>query len=405
MLGTNITSVNWPTCGEIDIMENIGSEPSIVHGTIHGPGYSGGNSIGGGYTLANNGVFADEFHVFAVEWETNRIRWFMDGQLYFTATPSSLPAGSTWVFTKPQFILLNLAVGGNWPGSPNASTTFPQRLVVDYVRVYAATPSETIGPSACGGNALPNPGFETGGLANWVTYGNGANTQLASSNNLPVHAGGYSFKVYGQFTGGDNYSGCYQDLEVIPGTTFTAGGWAMSPANDRIAGANTAWLEATFRDSTGNVVRFYRSGTFTASTPAGVWHFLALTNLVNPSTYQVIGSVTNLVTPAEASSVRFQLVFRQPQTAGGAMIFDDLNLSTPVQPNAAVPTAALRNGNQINIAFPTFTGLHYQVRFKPDLLAEQWQTLTNVTGDGAVQVVAADPALPQQFFQVLRVCD
>lgn len=136
MLGANIDAAKWPGCGEIDIMENIGREPTVVHGTIHGPGYAGGNAIGGATNLSGAAV-ADAFHVFAVEWEVNRIRWFMDGQQYFTVTPANLPPGTTWVFTQPQFLLLNVAVGGLWPGYPDATTTFPQRMTVDYVRVYA----------------------------------------------------------------------------------------------------------------------------------------------------------------------------------------------------------------------------------------------------------------------------
>lgn len=139
MLGTNIVSAGWPNCGEIDIMEHIGREPTMVHGTIHGPGYSGGNGIGGAVTLINNQAVADAFHLFAIEWETNRIRWFLDNQLYFTVTPASLPSGKSWVFDRPQFLLLNLAVGGSWPGNPTATNVFPQRLEVDYVRVYART--------------------------------------------------------------------------------------------------------------------------------------------------------------------------------------------------------------------------------------------------------------------------
>jgi len=146
MLGTNIDSVPWPTCGEIDIMENIGKEPSIVHGTVHGPGYSGGAGIGGPFTLPGGKTFADDFHIFAIEWETNRIRWFVDGQPYFSVTPASLPKNTQWVFNQPKFIILNLAVGGGWPGYPDAKTTFPQRMVVDYVRVYSQTASPTSSP-------------------------------------------------------------------------------------------------------------------------------------------------------------------------------------------------------------------------------------------------------------------
>jgi beta-glucanase (GH16 family) len=135
MLGNNIARAGWPTCGEIDIMENIGREPSLVHGTIHGPGYSGAAGIGAPYALTS-GAFSDGFHVFAVEWEPNQIRWYVDGNLYQSRTPADLPPGSAWVFDHPFFMLLNLAVGGYWPGDPDATTAFPQKMYVDYVRVY-----------------------------------------------------------------------------------------------------------------------------------------------------------------------------------------------------------------------------------------------------------------------------
>ena len=134
MLGGNIKTAGWPTCGEIDIMENIGREPSIVHGTIHGPGYSGANGIGAPYALSS-GTFSDNFHVFAVEWEPNQIRWYVDGQLYQTRTPADLPPGSAWVFDHPNFVILNLAVGGSWPGDPDSTTVFPQKMIIDYVHV------------------------------------------------------------------------------------------------------------------------------------------------------------------------------------------------------------------------------------------------------------------------------
>jgi beta-glucanase (GH16 family) len=136
MLGTDIDKVGWPSCGEIDIMENIGREPSKVHGTIHGPGYSGATGLEASYSLATGRRFADDFHVFAVEWEPNVIRFYVDGQLYKTRTPADLPANTRWVFDHEFFILLNVAVGGSWPGNPDASTVFPQSMMVDYVRIY-----------------------------------------------------------------------------------------------------------------------------------------------------------------------------------------------------------------------------------------------------------------------------
>lgn len=139
MLGDNIGEAGWPSCGEIDIFENIGREPSTIHGTIHGPGYSGGSGIGGSYTLDGGQRFADDFHVFTVEWEPNVIRFYVDDTLYKATTPADLPPGRTWVFDHPFFLILNVAVGGDWPGSPDSSTVFPQLMQVDYVRVYHPT--------------------------------------------------------------------------------------------------------------------------------------------------------------------------------------------------------------------------------------------------------------------------
>ncbi len=135
MLGNNIDLAGWPQCGEIDVMENIGREPVVVHGTLHGPGYSGANGIGGEFALAS-GSFADDFHVFSVEWNTIEIRWLVDGREYRRTSSTNLPNGATWVFNHPFFLLLNVAVGGAWPGDPDASTVFPQQMLVDYVRVY-----------------------------------------------------------------------------------------------------------------------------------------------------------------------------------------------------------------------------------------------------------------------------
>ena len=136
MLGNNIDIAGWPACGETDIMENIGKEPSIVHGTLHAPGYPP-EGYTAAYTLPNGQNFADDFHIFAAEWEPQQIRLYVDGTLYATDTQSASPAPASWPFDgQPFFMLLNLAVGGKWPGDPDSTTRFPQQMLVDYVRVY-----------------------------------------------------------------------------------------------------------------------------------------------------------------------------------------------------------------------------------------------------------------------------
>ena len=153
MLGDNCAPVGWPTCGEIDIMENIGKEPRVVHGTVHGPGYSGAHGVSSSLSLTS-GAFADDFHVFAVEWASDTIRWYLDDSLYRTITPDSVPG--RWVYDHPFFIILNVAVGGNWPGSPDSTTVFPQTMRVDYVRVYQRTTTAAAGADVWTTHALDN---------------------------------------------------------------------------------------------------------------------------------------------------------------------------------------------------------------------------------------------------------
>lgn len=133
MLGDDIGSVGWPNCGEVDIMEFVGSTPTKTYGTIHGPAYDGAGGLGAWHDYPAG--FTNDFHTYSIEWEPNVFRWYFDGQLFQTRTVEDL-AGRQWVFAHNFFLLLNCAVGGAWPGSPDASTVFPQKYTVDYVRVY-----------------------------------------------------------------------------------------------------------------------------------------------------------------------------------------------------------------------------------------------------------------------------
>jgi len=137
MLGTNIDNVGWPACGEIDIMEYLGHQTSTVHGTAHwgAQGSTSSQSSSSRFDLTS-GNFYEKFHVFSIIWEANRIRWYMDDQLFHTVTTTTTNGAANWRFNQEFFFIFNIAVGGNWPGYPDATTQFPQKMFVDYIRVF-----------------------------------------------------------------------------------------------------------------------------------------------------------------------------------------------------------------------------------------------------------------------------
>lgn len=133
MLGNNIDEVSWPQTGEIDIMEYRGQDPTIVHGSVHGPGYSAGNAITKSFNLQNDRLDTG-FHTYGIEWGENYINFYIDDSLYNRITPDDVTG--EWVFNKPFFMLVNMAVGGTFVGSPSEDTVFPQTLEVDYIKVF-----------------------------------------------------------------------------------------------------------------------------------------------------------------------------------------------------------------------------------------------------------------------------
>ena len=133
LLGANVDSDAWPQCGEIDIMESRGQQPNIIHGSVHGPGYSAGAAITKSYGYEND-RFDKDFHVFAIEWGEDFIHYYVDETLCQVIEPEDLTG--EWVYDHPFFIILNVAVGGDYVGFPTSQTPFPQTMLVDYVKVY-----------------------------------------------------------------------------------------------------------------------------------------------------------------------------------------------------------------------------------------------------------------------------
>ena len=134
-LGKNIGTVGWPTCGEMDIMENHGSDPTSMSSAVHGPGYSGNTPFVHIRRFASGGV--TDFHVYAVEWDSTSIRFFVDDTLHYLVARGVVEQHGRWVFDQQFFVILNLAVGGNFDGNPQSDAIFPATILIDYVRVYA----------------------------------------------------------------------------------------------------------------------------------------------------------------------------------------------------------------------------------------------------------------------------
>jgi beta-glucanase (GH16 family) len=147
LLGSDIPSVGWPQCGEIDVMENIPGVgdnplgPDTVRSTLHGEGYSQAHGLGRNFTFPGGGRVDTDFHVYGVIWSKDKMQFYVDDwrKPYFMLTAKDVPNGSRWQFNKDFFILLNLAVGGDWPGPPGKSTPDPAKMIIDYVRVYEPT--------------------------------------------------------------------------------------------------------------------------------------------------------------------------------------------------------------------------------------------------------------------------
>lgn len=241
MLGDNIGSVGWPNSGEIDVMENIGREPGTVHGSLHGPGYSGGNPLTGSYTLPNGAALADAFHTYAVDWTPDSVTFSIDGIQYERHTPADTN-GNPWVFNHPFFILLNVAVGGTWPGSPDGSTSFPQQMVVDYVHVFSSSGGGSTGAiTGYGGKCVDVQYSNTANgtpIQLWDCNGSGAQRWTFGTDGT-IQALGKCMDV----TAGSTANGAKVQLYDCNGTG--AQQWRVSAAGDIVNPQSNRCLDAT----------------------------------------------------------------------------------------------------------------------------------------------------------------
>jgi len=272
----------WPP--EIDIMEFLGHEVTTVHFTNHWGTWPNVASQGWPFTGPD---FSAGFHTFACEWWPGQIDYFVDGVRRQSARNPGVP-------NVPMYVILNLAVGGIWPGYPDATTVFPQQLIVDYVRVY-----EALAPD----QRLANPGFDAASsFSGWTKTGN-TFTDAASARSTPRGA-----KMYGNFTGGTNTNTLFQDVNVTAGDTMVGQAWFYNRSDDAMAGQNTASLIIEWRSATNQVLSRRTTLAANAASPRNM-HTRVL----------VQGTV-----PPNATKARFLVEFTQIGNVNGAIFIDDM---------------------------------------------------------------------------------
>ena len=374
MLGTNIGSVGWPTCGEQDIMEWVPQyTPTTTSSTIHGPGYSGGSGIGSKFIFPNGGRVDDAgFHTYGVIWSQDQMQFYRDDytQPFLTVTPASIPAGKQWVYNHPFFILLNLAVGGNFPGPPSNSTPSPATVLVDYVRVFEQSPTVTVtsssNPSAFGQpvtfTATLTPVSATGtiqfqdaamNLGGPVTVSNGSATFSTSSlavgahgitavysgdSNFASNTGSLPTQTVNQAQSSTNISSSANPSVFGQPVTFTATVLAVPP------GSGTPTGTVQFKDGSNNLGSLVTlsSGTATSSPISSLTvggHSITAVYMGNANfTGSTSSSFTQTVNPDGSSTGVSSSA--NPSSFGQAVTFTATVLAAP--PSSGTPTCTVQ---------------------------------------------------------------
>lgn len=313
---------SWPAGGEIDIMEARGDLPWRISSALHwGWDVNSHQYVSQAYESGAN--FQEGYHDYAVEWESGTVRFYVDGVQHFTVYEPAVGIPDT-----PKSIVLNLAVGGDYSGYPDATTPFPSNFDIDYVRVWQR--SDPIDPPT---SLIADPGFETdgGSMASWVRFGN-VIENVFSDWGTPLD-GERSLKIFGQFSGIENYSGAYQNIPISVGDRYTAGAYALTRSEDSIADTtNRAILKVEFYSQAGAE---HGSEFFLGEDE------IVLADMHSPEDTWVNGELQGTA-PAGAVEARVTLLLVQPEPnpGAGAVFIDSVTFNT-------TPCRADQNGDGI----------------------------------------------------------
>ncbi|MCU0787219.1 MAG: family 16 glycosylhydrolase [Verrucomicrobia bacterium] len=349
----------------------------------------GGWAASGEIDIMPSGNFASTFHTFAIEWETNAFRWYVDGLHYWTETNwYSTAAPYPAPFNQRFHMLLNVAVGGNWPGPPDGSTVFPQRMEVDYVRVYTKG-----APPVFSTNLLANPGFETG-TTGWTVNASGGTVVDSTAY---ARSGSSSLLLDNAGAAGWAAPQALQSFAASPGQVFNFQGYMRTPST--ITDGSFGLLKVVFKDSGGNdlVPASAEIGNINTSFP-GI-ESTPFLNGASPASQWVFTQAKGKA-PAGTTQVLFFLLNVNPPGSATSMYLDDIEANLVGAPPLPVTLTATQVGNNIQISFPTQNGASYDVAYKVNLTDPNWTPIVTISGDGTTKTVSYPATAPSRFYMV-----